>query len=99
MKTLATILTLGAAATLTLNDSGKYEDRWVRLGVDGQRCVFLKGIENMYLPVAHAEGKFVTRDRQMLDQLAADGQLVLRYRQGAFVSLHAESAEIAKATE
>ena len=34
----------------------------------------------MYLPVAHAEGKFVTRDRAVLDRLDAAGQLVLRYR-------------------
>ncbi len=52
----------GAAATLTLNDSGRYEDRWVRLEVTGEKCVFLKGIKRMYLPVAHAEGKFVARD-------------------------------------
>jgi phosphoribosylformylglycinamidine synthase len=69
----------GPAATLTLNDSGKYEDRWVRLRVDGSKCVFLKGIETMYLPVAHAEGKFVTRDAAALDELASAGQLVLRY--------------------
>ena len=31
---------LGPPATLTNNDSGKYEDRWVRLRVDGQKCVF-----------------------------------------------------------
>jgi phosphoribosylformylglycinamidine synthase len=33
----------------------------------------------MYLPVAHAEGRFVTRDDQALGQLDAAGQLVLRY--------------------
>jgi phosphoribosylformylglycinamidine synthase subunit PurQ / glutaminase len=70
----------GPPATLTLNDSGKYEDRWVRLKADAARCVFLRGIESMYLPVAHAEGKFVPRDEQALEQLAANGQLVLRYQ-------------------
>ena len=33
----------------------------------------------MYLPVAHAEGKFVARDEAVMDQLAGGGQLVLRY--------------------
>jgi phosphoribosylformylglycinamidine synthase len=66
-------------ATLTLNDSGKFEDRWVNLRVDGERCVFLRGCSEMYLPIAHAEGKFVARDRATLDQLASGGQLVLRY--------------------
>ncbi len=66
-------------ATLTWNDSGKFEDRWVRLDVRDGKCVFLHGVESMYLPVAHAEGKFVTRDKQVLADLEATGQLVLRY--------------------
>ena len=66
-------------ATLTLNESGKFEDRWVRLRVAGPGCVFLQGIERMYLPVAHAEGKFVARDEATLERLAESGQLVLRY--------------------
>ncbi len=69
----------GPPATLTWNDSGKFEDRWVRLDVKGNGCVFLKDIELMYLPVAHAEGKFVTRDADVLAQLDDGEQLVLRY--------------------
>lgn len=70
---------LGPPATLTLNESGKYEDRWIWLRTDGAKCVFLAGIESMYLPVAHAEGKFVPRDAATFQQLEAGGQLVLRY--------------------
>jgi len=66
-------------ATLTLNDSGKFEDRWVHLRVASPKCVFLAGIEQMYLPVAHAEGKFVARDEATLAKLDAAGQLPLRY--------------------
>ena len=66
-------------ATLTLNESGKFEDRWVHLRVASDKCVFLRGIERMYLPVAHAEGKFVARDEATLKRLEAAGQLVLRY--------------------
>ena len=69
----------GPAATLTTNDSGKYEDRWVHLETRGSRCVFLQGIERMYLPVAHAEGKFVARDEHVLQALGDAGQLALRY--------------------
>ena len=70
---------LGPPATLTYNDSGKFEDRWVRLAVRGSKSVFLTGIDSMYLPVAHAEGKFVARDAEALGQLEAGDQLVLRY--------------------
>ena len=52
--------------TLTNNDSGKFEDRWVYLSARGQKCVFLNGVTSMYLPIAHAEGKFVTRDTKLL---------------------------------
>lgn len=66
-------------ATLTLNESGKFEDRWVNLKVASEKCVFLRGIDRMYLPIAHAEGKFVARDKEMLARMDAAGQLVLRY--------------------
>src|SRR3954471_4515258 len=59
----------GGTATLTLNDSGKFEARWVRLSVEPKRCVFLQGIREMELPVAHAEGKFVVRDAKMVESL------------------------------
>ncbi|MDP2919518.1 MAG: phosphoribosylformylglycinamidine synthase I [Dehalococcoidia bacterium] len=44
--------------TLTNNDSGKFECRWVYLNVNRKSpCVFTKGMERMYIPVAHGEGK------------------------------------------
>jgi len=46
--------------TLTANDSGKFECRWVHLSVNGQSpCIFTKGINSMYLPIAHGEGKVI----------------------------------------
>jgi phosphoribosylformylglycinamidine synthase len=79
----------GESATLTWNASGKFEARWVKLGVDGHKSVFLNGIESMYLPVAHAEGKFVTRSVKLLDHLKAEGQLALRYS-----SLHGSNGHV-----
>ncbi len=67
------------SATLTLNNSGRFEARWVRLGVQPGRCVFLQGIETMELPVAHAEGRFVARNADVFQSMEAAGQLVLRY--------------------
>ncbi len=46
--------------TVSTNDSGKFECRWVYLYVNKKSpCIFTKGIDSMYLPVAHAEGKVV----------------------------------------
>lgn len=72
----------GAQATLNWNDSGIFHDSWTRLHVSSEKCVFLKGITEMYLPVAHAEGKFMTRDQETLDRLENQGQLVLKYVAG-----------------
>jgi phosphoribosylformylglycinamidine synthase I len=48
------------AVTLTNNDSGKFECRWVYLKVNEKSpCVFTKGIKRMYVPIAHGEGKLV----------------------------------------
>ncbi len=66
--------------TLTGNDSGRFEDRWVWLQANTQSpCVFTKGIETCYLPVRHGEGKLVARDSELLDELVAANQVVFRY--------------------
>ena len=49
----------GPTASLCWNDSGRYLARWVTLKSESEKCVFLAGCENMFLPIAHAEGKFV----------------------------------------
>jgi phosphoribosylformylglycinamidine synthase len=70
----------GPIATLALNESGHFEARWVRLAVEPGNCVFLHGIRELELPVAHAEGRFVVRDAAAFEQLEKAGQLVLRYQ-------------------
>ena len=65
-------------ATLTGNDSGRFEDRWVHLGAERSPCVFVDPGDRLYLPVAHAEGKFVA-DRKVLAALEKNGLIVVRY--------------------
>jgi len=66
--------------TLTFNDSGRFEDRWVHLAVSpASTCVFTTGMNRVYLPVRHGEGKFVPRDAATLTQLTEAGCIVLRY--------------------
>jgi len=75
----------GMSATLSLNDSAKFEDRWVYLKSQkakgkSQKCVWTKGIpEIIYLPVAHGEGKFITKDKETLKKLYENSQVVLKY--------------------
>lgn len=66
--------------TLTLNDSGRFENRWVNLRVEpSTRCIWVKGIDRIELPVRHGEGKFIPRDNAVLERLRANGQIALRY--------------------
>jgi phosphoribosylformylglycinamidine synthase subunit PurQ / glutaminase len=68
-------------STLFWNDSGKFEDRWITLRVEpDSRCVWTRGMpELIELPIAHAEGKFIPSNDEVLDELASNGQIVVRY--------------------
>ena len=71
--------------SLIINDSGRFEDRWVHLlgqasKPKNQHCVWARGLpEIIYLPVAHGEGKFLTRDNKVLQRLKANKQIVFQY--------------------
>ena len=65
--------------TLTWNTPPRYTDRWVHLQTTPSKCVFLQGIESMYLPIAHAEGRFVTQTSEDLSALQEKQQLPLCY--------------------
>jgi phosphoribosylformylglycinamidine synthase subunit PurQ / glutaminase len=61
-----------AQMTLAPNDSGKFECRWVQMEVEKKSpCVFTQGIDSLYLPVAHGEGKLVTDLRGLREINAA----------------------------
>ncbi len=65
--------------TLTFNDSGRFEDRWVYLRCNPKsKCVFTKGIKTLYLPVRHGEGKFITKP-EVLKKLKENEQIVFQY--------------------
>ena len=73
-------VSLTQTASLALNDSGHYENRWATLEFDpNSPCIWTKGLTRMRVPVRHGEGKFVTDDRELLDHWAGSGQLVVRY--------------------
>ncbi len=66
--------------SLTYNNSGKFEDRWVYLKVNPDSpCVFLKGIKTLYLPVRHGEGKFVAESEDFLKKLKNKNQIAIQY--------------------
>lgn len=67
------------SASLGHNDSGKFEDRWVYLKCNSASpCVFTKGLQRLYLPVRHGEGRFVAGEK-IIDKLERDNQIALSY--------------------
>ena len=67
-------------ATLTFNDSGRFEDRWIHLRADAASpCVFTKGLKGLTLPVRHGEGKFVPLDEEILGRLHREHLICLQY--------------------
>lgn len=70
----------GQEATLFHNDSAKFESRWVNLSVSNTKSVWTKELaKQIYLPVAHGEGKFIPKDAKVLDKLKSNGQVVFSY--------------------
>jgi phosphoribosylformylglycinamidine synthase len=66
--------------SLTYNDSGRFEDRWVTCKISANSpCIFTQGIDYIELPVRHGEGKFVTIDKSTTDRLLTKGHIVLQY--------------------
>jgi phosphoribosylformylglycinamidine synthase subunit PurQ / glutaminase len=52
--------------TVTFNDQGKFEDRWVTLKFNkNSPCIWTKGLDLLELPVRHGEGKFFTDNATM----------------------------------
>jgi phosphoribosylformylglycinamidine synthase len=68
-----------APATLTWNRHGRFESRWVHLKPESDHCVFLRGIDSIYLPMAHAEGRFLMRDEATQQMLKDGNQIAMRY--------------------
>lgn len=66
--------------TLTYNDSGVFEDRWVHLGVNAKsNCIWTNGVKELYLPVRHGEGKIRTASSEILKRLESSNQIPLFY--------------------
>ena len=72
-------------ASLILNDSAKFEDRWVYLKPSAfshqlsAKCVWTKDLpEIIYLPVAHGEGKFIA-EKPVIEKIKKNYQVVFQY--------------------
>lgn len=77
---------LNQVATLTFNDCGRFQDRWVYLKYNAESpSVFTKGIEKgIYLPIRHGEGKFHVESSEVLEKIERENLAVLKYSDARF---------------
>lgn len=71
---------LSRQASLTYNNSARFEDRWVYLRCNPDSpCIFTHNLRDLYLPVRHGEGKVTFLNSQILDKVRENGQIAMQY--------------------
>jgi phosphoribosylformylglycinamidine synthase len=65
--------------TLTNNDCGRFVDRWIRLAVRSRKCVWTSGVQELDLPIAHGEGRFVPANDTVRKSLWDRDQVAMVY--------------------
>jgi len=66
--------------TLTFNNSGHFECRWVNLTPASDHCLWLQKNQPLIeCPVAHGEGKFILQDSSDLSVLLSRNMIALQY--------------------
>ena len=65
-------------AALMANTNARYTCRWVHMKVTSEKCIFTKGIDTLYVPIAHGEGNFYMDD-EGLEELKKNDQIVFTY--------------------
>jgi phosphoribosylformylglycinamidine (FGAM) synthase-like amidotransferase family enzyme len=74
----------GRKLSITHNAHGKFLDTWVELSPQGNRCLWLKGLEPFEVPMRHGEGRivFAPESTDLAQTYLADGRICLTYSDG-----------------
>jgi phosphoribosylformylglycinamidine (FGAM) synthase-like amidotransferase family enzyme len=74
----------GKGVAITHNSQGKFINQWTKVTPRGGKCVWLKGVGTIDIPIRHGEGKLVLEADggiKTIDRLDRDGMSCLRYEQ------------------
>ena len=63
----------GKDISITHNAHGKFVDTWVKAAPNGSRCLWLKGLGTMDLPIRHGEGRIVIQPIPAYGDSGQDG--------------------------
>ena len=72
----------GKDISITHNSHGKFQDNWVKCIPNGNKCVWLRGVGILDLPIRHGEGRIViatSRRKEVLAKMERTGSMCLRY--------------------
>lgn len=70
---------ISQSVSLAANDTGCFGNRWVNHRVNSSLSVFTKGLDQLFLPIRHGEGRFVVKNDTILKKLASTNQIVMQY--------------------
>ncbi|MBL7714725.1 MAG: phosphoribosylformylglycinamidine synthase subunit PurQ [Bdellovibrionales bacterium] len=70
----------GRDLSIMHNASGKFLNTWVELKREGDRCLWLKGIQGLPVPIRHGEGRIVLKEGITARDLIASGTACLTYQ-------------------
>lgn len=72
----------GKDVSITQNANGKFVNMWVKVQPNSTRCLWLKGVGTMDLPIRHGEGRMVigaTRKSEVLGKMERLGMNCMKY--------------------
>ena len=79
--------------TLAWNSNGRYTDRWVRMKVTSKNSVFLKDMDEFYVPMAHAEWRIALKQPELLQILRDQQSIALCYWSDEASQMAAQSGD------
>lgn len=74
----------GKDVSITHNIQGKFQDGWVKITPSGNRCLWLKGLGTLDVPIRHGEGRIVissARKSEVLGKMDRAGMTCLKYEE------------------
>jgi phosphoribosylformylglycinamidine synthase subunit PurQ / glutaminase len=72
----------GTEISITHSVQGKFINSWVRVTPQSTKCVWLKGVGSLDLPIRHGEGRLIfgrSRRDEVLGKMQRQGMMCLKY--------------------
>ena len=65
--------------TLFQSDIGRFQDRWIHFSKVSKKRDIVAGVQRVFCPINHGEGKFIPESDELLQELYENDQVVFKY--------------------